>query len=446
MEKSFRPWDVEQAWLLPPSVHDFVPKGHLAHFVRETVRESLDLSEIFASYQEERGYPPFHPGMMTALLLYAYCQGIYSSRRIARACEERVDFMAVTGLQKPDFRTVNRFRGRHLGALQGLFVQIVRLCGKAGLVKLGHVSLDGTKVHANASKHAAMSYKRMLETEKKLTAEVKRWFDEAEAADAAEDDEYGPDQRGDELPDWVSDKKKRLEKIKEAKAELEAEARAEEEARREKSNPAPGKKRGRPSKSPPGVPKDGAQRNFTDADSRIMKQGNGFEQCYNAQAVVDSGSQVIVSAGLTNSPADTHALPTMVAQIKANTGRQAQELSADAGYLSEDNLAELARRRIRGFIAIGRHKHGASAPVANRVKPEPGTRRYAMWVKLKRGGHRSRYRLRKVTVEPVFGQMKHGRGFRQFLLRGLDKVTAEWQLLCAAHNLVKLGRAMALPA
>src|SRR5579872_699983 len=231
MSKTFRPWEVDQVWLLPPSIQDLVPAGHQSHFVRETVRAGLDLSGIMASYSEERGYPPYHPGMMVALLLYAYSQGVYSSRRIAKACEERLDFAAVTGMQRPDFRT------RHLAALSGLFVQVLRLCQKAGLVKLGHVALDGTKIKANASKHKAMSYERMKKREAELKAEVDRWLKAAEAADAEEDRLYG-DKRGDEMPDWVADKQKRLEKIREAKAELEAEAKAaaqEEMRRREKA-------------------------------------------------------------------------------------------------------------------------------------------------------------------------------------------------------------------
>src|SRR6266446_4935859 len=224
MSKTFRPWDVDQVWLLPPSVQDLVPAGHVAHFVRDTVRTGLDLSAIMAIYDEDRGYPPYHPGMMTALLLYGYCQGVYSSRRIARACEERLDFAAVTGLQRPDFRTVSDFRKRHLGALSGLFVQVLGLCRKAGLAKLGHVALDGTKLKANASKHKAMSYGRMAAAEEKLAAEVAEWLQKAAAEDTAEDRQHGGDRRGDELPDWVADKQRRLAKIRQAKAALEAEA------------------------------------------------------------------------------------------------------------------------------------------------------------------------------------------------------------------------------
>src|SRR5258705_20090 len=222
MSKVFRPWDVDEVWLFPASVQDFVPPGHIAHLIRETVREGLDLRAILSQYDEERGYPPYHPGMMTALLLYAYSQGIYSSRRIDRACHERVDFMAVTGLSYPDFRTISEFRKRRLGALSGLFVQVLGLCRKAGLVKLGHVALDGTKIKANASKHKAMSYGRMRGAEEKLAAEVAGWMKQAAAQDAAEDRQHGGDRRGDELPDWVANKERRLAQIREAKTGLQA--------------------------------------------------------------------------------------------------------------------------------------------------------------------------------------------------------------------------------
>jgi transposase len=238
MSKTFRSWDVDQAWLLPPSLHDFVPAGRAAHFVREMVRESLDLSAILMDYPEERGQPPYHPAMMTALLLYAYSWGVYSSRKMAKACEERLDFMAVTGLQKPDFRTIADFRKRHLGALSGLFGQVLGLCRAAGLVKLGHVALDGTKIKANASKHKAMSYARMVKAEAELSAEVEAWLAQAEAADAAEDREFGAAARGDEMPDWVANKQQRLAKIGAAKAALEAEAKAAAAAARDEQEQA----------------------------------------------------------------------------------------------------------------------------------------------------------------------------------------------------------------
>ena len=435
MGKTFRDWDIEQLMMFPPSVEDFVPQGHVAHFVRSTVSEALDLSAIVDCYNEERGYPPYHPVMMTALLLYAYCQGIYPSRRIAKACRERVDFMAVTGMQTPDFRTISDFRKRHMAALKELFVQVLRLCQEAGLVKLGHVALDGTKVKANASKHKAMSYGRMKKAEPELEAIVRGWLRQAEAADLRDDQEHGVDLNGEELPDWVRDKQRRLEKIREARARLQAEAQAAEKGEEKKSGGP-----GRPRKNEPGTPKDSAQTNFTDPQSRIMKSHDGFIQGYNAQAVVDADSQVIVAQGLTNNASDAQQLAVMVAQIKQNTRRQARELSADAGYCSEDNLKELRRRHINGYIATGRQKHGQATAAAER-NVKLGTYAYAMWQKLRRGGHRSRYRLRKQTVEPVFGQVKQGRGFRQFLLRGLRKVAGEWSLICTAHNLLKLAAA-----
>ncbi len=430
MSKTFRPWEVDQVWLLPPSIQDLVPAGHQSHFVRETVRAGLDLSGIMASYSEERGYPPYHPGMMVALLLYAYSQGVYSSRRIAKACEERLDFAAVTGMQRPDFRTVSEFRKRHLAALSGLFVQVLRLCQKAGLVKLGHVALDGTKIKANASKHKAMSYGRMKAAEKALADEVQRWLAQAAQTDTAEDRQFGAERRGDEMPDWVADKQARLAKIRAAKAALEAEARA---AAGEDDDPPTGS-----GKAEAAVP-DKAQRNFTDPQSRIMKTRDGFIQGYNAQAAVDSQAQVIVAHGLTNAGTDQAQLAPMVAAIKANTGRNPNELSADTGYCSAANLRTLVRRRIEGYIATGRQRHGTSAAVGSR-KHRPGiVARMAR--KLKRGGHRSRYRLRKQLPEPVFGQIKQARGFRQFLLRGIEKVTAEWAMICTAHNLRKLAKA-----
>jgi len=412
MSKTFRDWDVEQGWLLPPSVLDFVPADHLSHFVRDTVRESLDLSAIVDTYSEERGYPPYHPTMMTALLLYAYCQGIYSSRRMAKGCVERLDFMAVTGLNQPDFRTISDFRKRHLKALSGLFVQVLKLCRQAGLAKLGHVALDGTKVKANASKHKSMSYERLNKKEAELRREVASWFEKADAVDRAEDrDEAQSGPAG--MPEWVANKQARLERIREAKAALEAEAVAKGEAQ----------------------PKAKAQYNFTDPQSEIMKGADGFVQAYNAQAVVDAESQVIVAQDLSDRPTDVMLLGDLVGQIKTNTGRQAMELSADAGYCSEGNLAILAKRKVRAYVATGKQRHGRARIDGRGQQP----RTKAMRRRLARGSHRSRYRLRKQTVEPVFGQIKQARGFRQFLLRGLEKTRGEWSLICMVHNLLKLA-------
>ena len=412
MSKTFRDWDVEQGWLLPPSVLDFVPPDHLAHFVRDTVRESLDLSAIMDEYTEERGYPPYHPTMMTALLLYAYCQGVYSSRRIAKGCTERLDFMAVTGLNQPDFRTVSDFRKRHLEALSGLFVQVLKLCRQAGLAKLGHVALDGTKVKANASKHKSMSYKRLGEKEAQLKREVAEWFKRANAIDETEDREERNAAPA-VMPEWVANKQARIQRIREAKAALEAEAKSQGQIQPQ--------------------PKD--QYNFTDPESAIMKGPDTFVQAYNAQAVVDADSQVIVAQALSDRPTDVTLLGEMVGQIKSNIGRQAQEFSADAGYCSEGNLAMLARRKVRAYVATGKQRHGR-AKIGGRGRQ---ARTQAMRRRLARGGYRSRYRLRKQTVEPVFGQIKQARGFRQFLLRGLNKTSGEWSLICTVHNLLKLA-------
>ena len=443
MSKTFREWSLDQALLLPPSVHDFVPAGHLSRFVVALVTEELDLSAIMASYRGEKGQPPYHPAMMVALLLYAYAVGIYSSRRIAKGCVERVDFMAIVALDAPDFRTVSEYRRRHLAALSGLFVQVLKLCERAGLVKLGHVALDGTKIKANASKHKAMSYERMSKREAELQAEVDGWLKAAEATDAAEDNAFGANQRGDELPDWVADKQARLAKIREAKAELEAEAKAKAAAAqaahaKNEDKPRPGRK----AEPPPDVPEPKAQRNFTDSESRILKTKDGYIQAYNAQAAVDAQAQIIVAQTLSNNGNDQAQLVPLLEGIKANLGSNPHELSADAGYCSAANLRTVSRRRIKGYIATGRQQHGAKSATAKR-RAKSGSLVARMSVKLRRAGYRSRYRLRKQVVEPVFGQIKQARGFRQFLLRGIEKVKAEWAMICTAHNLRKLALAAA---
>jgi transposase len=462
--KTFRPWDVDQPQLLPRSILEFVPEGHVAHFVRNLVREELELSAILESYTETRGYPPFDPAMMTALLLYAYSQGVYSSRRIARGCEDRLDFLAVTAMNRPDHRTIAKFRRRHLSALGGLFVQVLKLCQSAGLAELGHVSLDGTKIKANASKHKAMSYGRMVKTEAELEAEVAAWLTRAATVDDAEDAELG-EARGDETPEWMANKTQRLAKIKEAKAALEetakaqaaakAKAKAEQQVLKQER-----KQRGRP--APPKTttaseseitlegpselkPDDKAQRNFTDPESRIMKGPDGFLQGYNAQAAVDAKAQVIVAHGLSDCSADSGSLVVMVDAVKANAGRNPDQFSADAGYCSDANLEALEARDIDAYVATGRQKHGAPAPDGGSPASE-GSRVDRMRAKLRKDGFNSPYRLRKQTVEPVFGQIKAARGFRQFLLRGKAKVADEWALICTVHNLLKLAGAAAQPA
>ena len=442
MSKQFRPWKIDQPQLLPPSVQDFVPEDHLSRFIVALVAESLDLSAITASYSSGLGQPPFDPRMMTALLLNGYASGIYSSRRIAKACIERADFMMIAALDAPDFRTISDFRKRHLTALAGLFVQVLRLAEKAGLVKLGHVALDGTKIKANASKHKAMSYARMKQRDAELQGEVDRWLKAAEAADAEEDKLHG-DKRGDELPKWVADKQKRIEKIRAAQAELEAEAKAaaDEERRvraeaEEKRKAEGRKKNGKTPEPPSDEPDPKAQRNFTDPESRILKTKDGYVQGYNAQAAVDGHAQIIVAHELTPSMSDQGQLVPLLDGIEANMGCKPQQASADSGYLSEANLAALEARGIDGYVATGRAKH----PTADTGRAG-GPKTQAMRKKIADGGFETPYRLRKQIVEAVFGQIKQGRGFRQFLLRGVAKVRAEWAMICTAHNLVKLARA-----
>jgi transposase len=459
MSKSFRVWDVDQAWLLPPSIHEFVPPGHLAHFVRDTVREALDLSAITGVYTAEQGQPPYHPGMLVALLLYGYSRGVYSSRQLARACEERLDMMAVTGLNRPDFRTISDFRKRHLRALSDLFVQVLLLCRNAGLAKLGHVAVDGTKLRANASKHKAMSYGRMRHEEPKLAAEVKAWMDRAQAVDDAEDAQHGRSQRGDEMPDWMADKQRRLERIRAAKAQLEAEAAEanaqpgagdpdgpgpssgmQERGHRKKTKPAPPD--APPDAAPPvPTPPDKAQRNFTDPDSRIMPSG-GFIAGYNGQIAVDAEHQIITAQRVSTNPADFDALQPLVDATIAALGKAPSEVSGDTGFASEANLHAMDVRGVRPYLCPGRLRHGSTDPEARRVlKRTPRMQKMADTIR--RAGRRSRYRLRKQVVEPVFGQIKHTRGFRQFLLRGLHKVRGEWAMVCTAHNLTKLHQATA---
>ena len=461
MSKTFRPWKIDEPLLLPVVVQDFVAADHLARFVLSVMRDEVDLAKITGTYGSERGQPPFDPTMMTTLLLYAYCCGIYSSRRIARACRERVDFMSIVGLDAPDFRTISDFRKRHLKALSELFLQVLHLCAQAGLAKLGHVGLDGTKIKANASKHKAMSYGRMEDRAAELEAEVAGWLTTAEAADAEEDRLYGRDKTGEEMPDWVADKQRRAERIRQAKAELEAEAKAAAEAKLKERAAADEKreaerrcKGGRPAAPPSTMPDAKAQKNFTDPQSRIMKSKDGFVQAYNAQAAVDAEAQIIVAQDVTQSGSDCGQLLPMTDAIKANLGRPPAQLSADAGYCSEDNLAGLEERNVDAYVATGRARDAVAGAAKDTGEPAPSapqptstaTRVEAMRAKIKAGGHASPYRLRKQLPEPVFGQIKEARGFRQFLLRGIEKVRAEWALICTAHNLLKLAQRRSLSA
>ena len=354
-----------------------------------------------------------------------------SSRRIARRLHEDIAFRVLAANNTPDFRTVSDFRKDHLAVLGNLFVQVLALCQRAGLVKLGHVALDGTKVKANASKHKAMSYRRMKDKEAQLESEVAELLRRAEEVDDEEDRRYGKDQRGDELPEELAFRESRLKKIREAKAALEAEAQAAAEQAESE-----GRKH-------PGVPGDKAQRNFTDPESRIMPGpgGRDFQQAYNCQAVVDSECQVIVAAEATNQATDKQQAVSMVEQAIGNTGAVPKEVSADAGYYSAKAVEGLSALGVDPFIAPDKTRHGQTIPPAPRGRiPANLSARDRMRRKLRTKRGRQRYGLRKETVEPVFGQIKQGRSFRQFLLRGLEKVNREWSLICTGHNLLKLFR------
>ena len=437
MSQTYLPYDPGQQLLLPAALQEWLPSEHLAYFISDVV-DQLDLSAITARYEEERrGGPPYHPRMMVKVLLYGYCTGVASSRRIARRLHEDIAFRVLAANNTPDFRTISDFRKDHLEALGGLFLQVLELCRQAGLVKLGHVALDGTKVRANASKHKAMSYGRMKEQEGQLTAEVAELLRRAGEVDDDEDRRYGRDKRGDELPEELAFRESRLRKIREAKAALEAKALAEaEQAESEGRNH-------------PGVPDDKAQRNFTDPDSRSMPGpgGRDFQQSYNCQAVVDRTHQVIVAARATNQPSDKGQAMSMIEETVSNTGAVPKEVSADAGYYSAKAVEELYSMGVDPFIAPEKTRHGRVLEPAPRGRmPEGLSVRNRMRCKLRTKRGRDRYALRMETVEPVFGQIKQGRGFRQFLLRGLEKVNREWLLICAGHNLLKLFRFGQMPA
>jgi transposase/NAD(P)-dependent dehydrogenase (short-subunit alcohol dehydrogenase family) len=451
MSKTYRDWDPDQAYLLPPSPADWLPEDDLVYFVLDTVRD-LDLRAITRKYEngDGRGFPPYHPRMMITLLLYSYTQGVFSSRRIMKRCERDAAYRVIVHDDAPNFRTISDFRKLHLAELEALFVQVLRLCQKAGLVKLGHVSLDGTKVKANASRHKAMSYGRMKEEEKRLRAEIRDLLNRAAATDAEEDERYGGDRRGDELPKELSRRRGRLEKIREARKALENEAKAaaeaerkrrEEEDRKRGGGSGPGRRRTAVKE----VPDDKKQYNFTDPETSIMKSNNkGFDQCGNAQAVVDREHQVVVAADVTNEPNDKKQLRPMVRQAKQNVGRgrRIDKLSADSGYFSEDNVTWLEQQGIDGYIATGRLKHHEQVPPHPRGRPPRGqTVKERMARKLHTKKGRETYAERKWITEPVFGQIKRGLGFRQFLLNGIVKMRSEWRLVCMANNLRKLWAA-----
>jgi len=456
--KIFRPYNPEQLFLLPPALRDWLPEGHLALFLSDVVDE-LDLSPIFSTYEEGdgRGQPPFHPAMMVKLLLYAYCMGKPSSRKIERATYEEIPYRVLAANQHPDHDSLAEFRKRHLKALASLFQQVLKLCQAAGLVKLGHVALDGSKIKANASKHKAMSYERMSEAEQKLEQEVAQLLAHAQAVDASEDRQYGPGRRGDELPAELAQRETRLKKIRQAKRALEqeAQARAEQQAEaarariaeRQRQEQQTGQKAKGPSPQVPdpeqAKPEPKAQRNFTDPDSRIMKDGasKSFEQAYNAQVAVDSQAQIIVAAAVTQQANDQQQLVPMLEQVEQNLGQQPEKGSADAGYFSEANVTHDKLNRIDLYVAPDREQPTESVSESHSSPSAEATVREQMRQKLKTPQGRALYKRRKAIVEPVFGQIKQVRGFRRFSFRGRDKVSDEGQLICLTHNLLKLFRA-----
>lgn len=427
MAKSYRPYDQHQQFLLPPSLSDWLPEDHLARFVDDLVSR-LDLSAITARYEaEERGYPPYHPLMMTKVLLYGYAVGVYSGRKLAKALETDVAFRYLAAQNLPGHRTIIRFRRDHRIALGKLFSQVLEACRAAGLVKLGTVSVDGTKIKANASKHKAMSHKRMLERKDEYTKAIQEWFERSDREDDEDDRRFGADHRGDELPEHLRTKQKRLEKIDEALKALQREA--QDQAAEDGKDPAEAKVA------------DKAQKNFTDPDSKILKTSDGFVYGYNAMIAVDCASQIIVAHDIFPDGSDQLHLSDMLERVEAETGQVPCRALADAGFYSEDGVRRIEAMGCEAFVATARSKH-EPPPAPPRGRPPANlSAKQRMKRKLTTQRGRRIYAKRKTTVEPVFGQIKQERGFRAFLLRGLGLVAQEWAIVCAAHNLVKLWRA-----
>ena len=446
--RTFRPYDPEELWLFPPSPRDWLPEDHLAYFVADLV-EALNLTPILATYGGvTRGTVPYHPQLLVKVLLYAYAVGIPASRQIARKLEEDVAFRVLAANQRPDFRTLSDFRKQHLSTLADLFVQVLQLCRRAGLVKLGHIALDGTKVKANASKHKAMSYGRMGTDEARLTAEVTRLLTQAEAADARDDAAYGSDRRGDELPTELARREQRLQTIRAAKVVLEQEAQAEAALKQvaHEARKAVGPRRGRPPQPPRSGPHPKAQRNFTDPESRIMPASDAkgsVVQGYNCQAAVDAQAQIIVAADVTDETNDKQQAQPMLTQVLAQTGQVPRTVTMDAGYFSEANVTALTALGCLPLVPPDRQLHGQATPAAPRGRPPAGLSvadQMRRTLRTTRG--RRLYARRKSIVEPVFGQIKQGRRYRQFLLRGMRQVRGEWVLICTTHNVLKLWTAL----
>ncbi|MGW2940080.1 IS1182 family transposase [Streptomyces sp. NPDC001156] len=461
MDKTFRAFDPHQVLLLPPSLDDWLPEDHLARFVADLVDEVLDLSPILADYTEKRGYPPYDPRLMVRLLIYGYTTGIRSSRAIERKCADDVAFRFLAADQAPDFRSIARFRRRHLGALADLFTQSLHLAMKLGMVKMGRVALDGTKLEANASKHKAMSYGRLVDKEERIEAEIAALeakatalLADAEATDTAEDAVLGPDGKDTDLPAELDRREKRLARLQAARAQIEAEA--ADKARRHAENIERGRQQRNGTADEQAVtdagekaaakarPKPKAQANFTDPDSRIMKNSDGaYIQAYNAQAVVDEAHQVITAADVTTNASDALNYTTMLEQSAQNTGTHPKQALVDAGYCSETNLEAARDRQLAcgtdTFMATGRLAHDEQVPPAPRGRiPKDASLKERMARKLRTKPGRAAYSRRKAIVEPVFGQIMTCHNGRQLLLRGEDGARGEWRLLAACHNLRKI--------
>ena len=468
MGRIYLSYDPDQRLLLPPDLREWLPEGHLALFISDVVDE-LDLSGIMGRYErgDGRGRPPYHPVMMVKLLVYGYSIGKVSSRKIEKATYEDVAFRVLACNQHPDHDSIAKFRQEHLKELAGLFVEVLKMCERAGLVKLGHVAIDGSKMRANASKHKAMSYDRMIEKEKQLETEVGRLLKEAEESDVAEDERHGKGVRGDELPAELARRESRLRKIREAKASLEAEAKEQAQAaaaaveaklaaRKQREEETGKKSRGR---APQVVnveeakPEAKAQRNFTDPESRIMKDGatGSFEQSYNAQIAVDSQAQIIVAATLTQAANDKQQLVPVLAEVKTNAGRLPEKVTADSGYFSTAAVTNEALKSVDLYVTPD---SGKKTELVEELATESSPKeldkdvKARMREKLQTENGRAVYKQRKMIVEPVFGQVKEVRGFRRFSFRGLRKNEAEWSLICLTHNLLKLfrGKSCLLPA
>jgi transposase len=466
MSYRFRECTLEQPLLMAPSLQEWLPENHLARFIAD-VAEQLDVAGIYAAYgrRDGRGQLGYHPLLLTRLLLYGYALGIASSRAIERKTYDDLAFRYLAADQHPDHDTIAAFRQQHLNTLAGLFTQALQLCQKAGLVKLGHVAIDGSKLQANASKHKAMSYGRMTETEQRLREEVEELLRRAQEVDAAEDLQYGKGKRGDELPEELARRESRLKKIQQAKAALEAEAREEAEKKKAAAEAKVTERRAqeeRTGKKPGGrdpqipdpekaTPDEKAQRNFTDPESRIMPDGShkgSFVQAFNAQIAVDSAVQIIVAAEITQESNDKRQLASMLQRVERNTGSKPTAASADTGYFSAEQVTDERVEGIDLYVAVGKQKHGEpeSASAALEANPPPeDSERARMQQKLKTEQGKATYKMRKAIVEPVFGQIKEWRGFRRFSLRGLEKAGAEWKLICLTHNLLKLFRSGRVP-